>query len=52
VGGGLMAEEEDVVLVKAVSFAFAGLGVRLKRGGGGCVCLFFEAFLVKEYWRE
>lgn len=51
VGGGLTAEDEEV-LVRAVSFSFGDLGVRLKRGGGGCVGLFFEAFLVKEYWRE
>lgn len=49
VGGGLTAEE---VVVRAFSFSFEGLGVRLKRGGGCCVGLFFEAFLVKEYWRE
>jgi hypothetical protein len=48
VGGGLTAEK---VVVTAVSLPFAGLGVMAKRGGGGCVDLFF-AFLVKEYWRE
>jgi hypothetical protein len=45
-------EEDSEVLVRAVSFSLDGLGVRLKRGGGGCVGLFLEAFLVKEYWRE